>query len=75
MPAAVELNRRLPLLSLAINNKCLRFPERMLTFACSRYAPPPAPYLFIPERCLLVILTAKTVFFRRLRDEDTEERF
>ena len=50
----------------AINNRCLRFAERMLTFDESRYVPPPAADLFIPQRCLLVIFTDKTSFFRCL---------
>jgi hypothetical protein len=47
----------------AINNRCLRFVERMLTFDQSRYVPLRPPDLFTPERRLLVIFTDKAVFF------------
>jgi hypothetical protein len=53
----------------------LRFSERMLTFECSRYAPPPAPDLSISERCPLVILTVNNRVFRCLGTQDIEERY
>jgi hypothetical protein len=55
----------------------LCFPERMLTFDCSRYAPPAAPDPSIPERCLPVILTANVfsvVFELKTRRRDIDDR-